>query len=87
MAKYLIRQGLLIMKSRIIGELEKIENDNDVTVLYACESGSRAWGFNREDSDYDVRFIYKRNNRRDYLTLSEKRDVIEIKDNDFDIVG
>lgn len=87
MAKYLIRQGLLIMKSRIIGELEKIENDNDVTVLYACESGSRAWGFNREDSDYDVRFIYKRNNRRDYLTLSEKSDVIEVMDGDFDIVG
>ena len=34
------------------------EQQERVQVLYACESGSRAWGFASSDSDYDVRFIY-----------------------------
>jgi predicted nucleotidyltransferase len=46
------------MKSRIVKELNEIEKNYDVKVIYACESGSRAWGFASEDSDYDVRFIY-----------------------------
>ena len=46
------------MKNRIDKELNKIENNYNVKVIYACESGSRAWGFASEDSDYDVRFIY-----------------------------
>jgi predicted nucleotidyltransferase len=39
-------------------ELEVIEKDEAVCIVYACESGSRAWGFESQDSDYDVRFIY-----------------------------
>jgi hypothetical protein len=34
-------------------ELRRIEEAYDVRVLYACESGSRAWGFASQDSDYD----------------------------------
>lgn len=49
---------------------------NDVQILLAIESGSRAWGFPSEDSDYDVRFIYVRP-REDYLSVQEFRDVIE----------
>lgn len=54
-------------------EIEKAEN---VKVLHAVESGSRAWGFASPDSDYDVRFIYVRR-KDDYLKLNESRDVIE----------
>ena len=38
--------------------LLEAETEHNVKVIYACESGSRAWGFASPDSDYDVRFIY-----------------------------
>jgi hypothetical protein len=46
------------MEQKIIKELENIENEYDVKIILASESGSRAWGFPSNDSDYDVRFIY-----------------------------
>jgi uncharacterized protein len=57
-------------------ELQKIELQEQVRIVYACESGSRAWGFPSKDSDYDVRFIYVRPMEW-YLSIFEKRDVIE----------
>ncbi|WP_026658968.1 nucleotidyltransferase domain-containing protein [Butyrivibrio sp. AC2005] len=56
-----------------LNEIEKTEN---VKILHAVESGSRAWGFASPDSDYDVRFVYVRE-AKDYLRLDEPRDVIE----------
>ena len=64
------------MKSTIQQELDLIEREEGVLILYACESGSRAWGFPSTDSDYDVRFIYIRPVDW-YLSIFEKRDVIE----------
>lgn len=46
------------VRGKIISELHDIEENHGVKVLYACESGSRAWGFESQDSDWDVRFIY-----------------------------
>lgn len=64
------------MKNKILDKLAEIEKAEHVTVLYAVESGSRAWGVESPDSDYDVRFIYVRG-QNDYLHIREKRDVIE----------
>lgn len=67
----------------ITRRLAAIERDQNVNILYASESGSRAWGFESQDSDYDVRFIYVR--PRDwYLTIDveRQRDVIELPIND-----
>jgi len=64
------------MRKRIVESLRQIEREEDVTILYACESGSRAWGFESTDSDYDVRFIHLRKTPW-YLTIQNKRDVIE----------
>ena len=75
------------MKAEIIGKLRNIEDENDVTILYACESGSRAWGFDNVDSDYDVRFIYKSNDIHEYITLSDTSDVIECMGGKLDVVG
>ncbi len=62
---------------QIINEkLKEIEAQENVRILHAVESGSRAWGFASPDSDYDVRFIYVRP-MEEYLRLDEARDVIE----------
>lgn len=65
------------MKQPILSALRQMEEENGVEILLAVESGSRAWGFASEDSDYDVRFVYKRS-LRDYLRVSVPRDVIEL---------
>lgn len=75
------------METAIKEELKKLEDSENVKVIIAVESGSRAWGFPSPDSDYDVRFIYARN-QADYLRLDEVGDVIEWKlDEVLDISG
>jgi len=64
------------MRMQILDCLRRLEADHDVKVLFACESGSRGWGFASPDSDYDVRFIYV-NRLSWYLTVESGRDVIE----------
>lgn len=75
------------MKDVICKELRKIEKNQNVKILLAVESGSRAWGFVSPDSDYDVRFIYVQR-EEDYLRLEKYRDVIELPiDDKLDING
>ena len=65
-------------RQEAIRRLRAIESEHDVRVVYACESGSRAWGFPSRDSDFDVRFLYVR--PRDWylsIDVETKRDVIE----------
>ena len=72
---------------RVRDALARVEAERNVRVLYACESGSRAWGFVSRDSDYDVRFLYV--HPRDwYLSVEDRRDVIEQPLNDeLDVSG
>jgi uncharacterized protein len=65
------------MKKHIMEVLQAIEREYDVKVLYACESGSRAWGFPSKDSDYDVRFLYV-HKKEWYLSIDKGRDVLEV---------
>jgi predicted nucleotidyltransferase len=64
------------MDPLILTLLSEIETSEQVRIVYACESGSRAWGFPSVDSDYDVRFIYLRPTPA-YLSVEDRRDVIE----------
>lgn len=65
------------MRETILSKLNEIESRENVKILLAVESGSRAWGLASRDSDYDVRFLYVRP-MADYLRLERSRDVIEL---------
>lgn len=67
-------------------KLTQIEQRENIRILYACESGSRAWGFASPDSDYDVRFIFVRP-VEDYLLAKELPDFIDAELNEvYDII-
>lgn len=57
-------------------KLKEIEERENIRVLHAAESGSRAWGIASPDSDYDVRFVYVRP-MDFYLKLQDKKDFID----------
>jgi len=75
------------VRERVLKALTEIEEKHAVRVLFACESGSRGWGFASPDSDYDVRFIYV-HRLPWYLTVGAQRDVIELPISDeLDVSG
>lgn len=65
------------MRTQIMDELRDIERREHVRILFAIESGSRAWGFPSPDSDYDARFVYAHDPDW-YLSIAPGRDVIEL---------
>lgn len=75
------------MKEQIQEKLKEIEKTENITVLYAAETGSRAWGHANENSDYDIRFIYKRNDISEYLVLENFEDVMQFEEGEFDFAG
>lgn len=75
------------MRERVRRVLREVEQKYSVKVLYACESGSRGWGFASPDSDYDVRFLYVHQPQW-YLRVEPQRDVIELPiDDELDVCG
>lgn len=65
------------MREKILARLHDLEKERNIKILYACESGSRAWGFASPNSDWDVRFIYV--HPKDwYLSIQDKKDMIDL---------
>lgn len=64
------------LRAAIEDRLRAIERDDGLTILFAVESGSRAWGFPSPDSDVDVRFVYVRPIEW-HLSVAPGRDVYE----------
>lgn len=74
-------------RAEIIKILHNIEQNEDIRIIYACEAKDRVWGFESEESDFNVRFIYKKHNLRDYLSLKNASGVVECEGDGIDIVG
>lgn len=75
------------MKTRIHNALNDASEKYGIDILFACESGSRAWRFPSPDSDYDVRFIYRRKSE-DYFTLFPEDDQLSFPiTDDLDLYG
>ena len=65
------------IRAEVLGKLEELARQHQVTIISAIESGSRSWGFPSPDSDYDVRFVYAHAPEW-YIQLDPERDVIEL---------
>ncbi|MGG0716780.1 nucleotidyltransferase domain-containing protein [Robertmurraya massiliosenegalensis] len=57
---------------------KSLEKEWNIEILFACEAGSRSWRIDSPVSDQDVRFIYRHQDVRSYLSLSKPVDVISI---------
>lgn len=66
--------------------LEQIEAEYGVEILFACEVGSRAWGYASLNSDQDIRFIYRHLDTRKYFSLDPPLEVITVT-SPYDIQG
>jgi hypothetical protein len=69
------------MKNKILQQIKEIEEQEDIKVLFLIESGSRAWGWESEDSDYDIREIYVQN----YNQFKDLKNQINLVSGDLDI--
>lgn len=75
------------MKTQIQNRLAELEQERGIKILYACESGSRAWGFASPDSDYDVRFIYAHEPAW-YLSIHNRDETIDLPlEGELDLAG
>lgn len=75
------------VRNIILNELKELEKKENIKILFAVESGSRAWGFESKDSDYDVRFVYVRPLEW-YMSISKRKNTLEVMINeDLDFAG
>src|SRR5215218_6283133 len=75
------------MQQIITGKLAEIAKEHNIKLLFANESGSRAWGFPSSDSDYDVRFIYSRRYKYYLSVIDRKYDINFPITDELDVYG
>lgn len=74
-------------ESEINDMLNKTESEENIEILYACETGNWVWGFEDKNCGHKIGFIFTKVNARDYLTLKEERGVFEMYGDGISIVG
>ena len=66
------------MKAHIIKKPMEIEASEGIRILFACESGSRVWGFPSIDSEYDVCFLHEKSEGLQPLVAAAYRNLVSI---------
>ena len=69
------------MTTEIINEVQELCWEKGVDLLYIFFTGSRAYGYNKEDSDYDTLFVFKRP-LADYFRVHPLPDEIKVEGKD-----
>ena len=72
------------MKKEILKLIKKTEKKEKIKVIWAIESGSRAWNFASKDSDYDIRCMHI-GKIDDYLSLNPPPKQVSLMEGDFDL--
>ena len=72
------------MKDKILRIIKEVEKKYKVKIVWAIESGSRAWGFASEDSDYDIRCMHI-GKLDDYLGLNPPPKQINLNIDNIDL--
>lgn len=85
---------MLDTEHEIQKKITDLETRYGIKVLYACESGSRAWGFESKDSDWDVRLIYAHPPEKYCAVFFEELEIesrqsinLPLDQNDIDVAG
>ena len=66
---------------KILSEVQELCREKGVELLYIFFTGSRAYGYNKEDSDYDTLFVFKRP-LADYFRIHPLPDEIKVEGKD-----
>lgn len=69
------------MEREILKEVKELCDKHGVEPMYVFFTGSRAYGYNKADSDYDVLFVFKRP-LADYFRVHPLPDEIKVADKD-----
>lgn len=69
------------MNMEILSEVQELCREKGVELLYIFFTGSRAYGYNKEDSDYDTLFVFKRP-LADYFRVHPLPDEIKVEGKD-----
>ena len=75
------------VRSRIIDKMRQIEINYGVKIIHCVEAGSRSWGIQSPDSDYDIRFIYVQQDLRKYIGVTAVTEEITEQEDNLDIKG
>ena len=67
-------------------KLDEIEKKHNIKIIYACEVGSKAWGSDSRNSDFDIRYIYV-SNKSHYINEPQKDFIKNELNDEFDIYG
>lgn len=76
----------LLKKESVVKYLKEMESRRGISIIHACEVGSRLYGLSSPCSDYDVKFVYYYPKSK-YLSLSDPLENIVETEDDMSFTG